>query len=93
MPRKNPFRKISIDENIAQAIERRMAALQRREALTPFIEWVLGLYCSGFLVESEEYRRQVYDQIEKESVSKKVHKIGPAKGVIEHDEGKSRKAS
>jgi hypothetical protein len=97
MPRANPFRKISVDEKLAQAVERRITALHRRDSLTTFVEWVLELYCLGFLVESDDYKREISVQAEGEYEGlvqhvkvRAVQKVGPAKGLI--GEGKRKTA-
>ena len=65
-----------------------MCDMARREELSQFVEWLCDLYVRGWLVESEDYKK--VRKTPRKSTT--VHRIGPAKGIIEDDEGK-RKAS
>ena len=102
MVRLGLFRNQRIDDKICLLLEERMATEHRRGSLNAYIEEILDKWVSGLIVESDSYKGEIKQQIENNIVSsldklkkqpipsKKVHRVGPAKGVIEGDEGKRK---
>jgi hypothetical protein len=84
VPKKSPFRKIGIDEELALLVERKMASMHRRDSFTAFVEWVLDLYCKGILVDQDDRSKRfdmAYAKLER-----LVHKVGGVKAIIEDEE-------
>lgn len=103
MPRRSAFRNQRIDDKICLLLEERMATEHRRGSLNAYIEEILDKWVSGLIEENDTYKGEIKQRTEdtfaaglnlsKQTIpSRNVHRVGPAKGVIENDEGK-RKAS
>jgi len=101
--RPGTFRNQRIDDKICRLLEQRMAAEHRRGSLNAYVEEILDKWVSGLIEENATYRGEIHQRtedtfaaglkLEKQTIpSRKVHRVGPVKGVIENDEGK-RKAS
>jgi hypothetical protein len=101
--RPGTFRNQRIDDKICELLEQRMATEHRRGSLNAYIEEILDKWVSGLIEENAIYKGEIKQRNEDTFVaglnlneqtipSRKVHRVGPAKGVIEDDERK-RKAS
>lgn len=85
MGRRGAFRNQRIDDKICLDLEQIMEVLHRRGSLNAFIEELLDQKVAAL-------KKELNIESKPSAHSKKVHRIGPAKGVIESDE-RNRKAS
>jgi hypothetical protein len=87
MARRGIFRNQRIDDKICVLLEQRMAKEHRKGSLNAYVEEILDKWVSGLITETaaDPMKEHVFR-------TRNVRRVGPAKGVIEDDEGK-RKAS